>query len=344
MDTERSSSLHLRTEVPPSWLAQMIAMQTKRPPGSNWGDYGDTDRRGRLNELTPKRVRRAAEEIRTGMRFCLSLPLDLPGGNVLHPSRHPPEHRFVERTNGIPAHDFPLSLQREGATGVVNDDMVVLYTQYSTQWDAFSHIGSHFDANGDGEPEICYYNGTYPGPDVEEMAAACIVGRGVMVDLHRAYGTAKTYVDYDMLRDVMRDQKVTLKKGDILALHTGFGQVILNMHGRPDKETLHNSCAALDGSDPELLEWITKSGVVAIVADNFAVEAYPARVRDPGTPFLPLHEHCLFKLGIHLGEIWYLTELALWLEKHDRFRFFLAAPPLRLRGHVGSPANPIAVV
>jgi len=299
----------------------MTAMQTKRPPGSNWGDYGDTDRRGRLNELTPKRVRRAAEEIRTGMRFCLSLPLDLPGGNVLHPSRHPPERKIVDRGDGVPAHDFPFSLQREGATGVVNDDIVVLYTQYSTQWDAFSHVGSHFDANGDGEPEICYYNGTYPGPDVEEMAAACIVGRGVMVDLHRAYGTAKTYVDYDMLRDVMRDQDVTLKK-----------------------ETLHNSCAALDGSDPELLEWITESGVVAIVADNFAVEAYPARVRDPGTPFLPLHEHCLFKLGIHLGEIWYLTELAQWLEKHGRFRFFLAAPPLRLRGHVGSPANPIAVV
>jgi len=319
-------------------------MQTKRPPGSNWGDYGESDRRGRLNELTPKRVRRAAEEIRTGMRFCLSLPLDLPGGNVLHPSRFPPERKYVERTNGIPAHDFPLTLQREGATGVVNDDMVVLYTQYSTQWDAFSHIGSHFDANGDGDPEVCYYNGTYPGPDVEEMAAACIAGRGVMVDLHRAYGTAKTFVDYDMLREVMRDQRVTLKKGDILALHTGFGQVILDMHGHPDKEALHNTCAALDGSDPELLEWITKSGVVAIVSDNFAVEAYPPRVRDPGTPFLPLHEHCLFKLGVHLGEIWYLTELAQWLEKHGRFRFFLAAPPLRLRGHVGSPANPIAIV
>jgi kynurenine formamidase len=319
-------------------------MQTKRPPGSNWGDYGVSDRRGRLNELTPKRVRRAAEEIRTGTRFCLSLPLDLPGGNVLHPSRHPPERKIVDRGDGVPAHDFPFSIQREGATGVVNDDIVVLYTQYSTQWDAFSHVGSHFDANGDGEAEILYYNATYPGPDVEEMATACIAGRGVMVDLHRAFGTAKTYVTHEMLRHVMRDQGVTVKKGDILALHTGFGQLILDMHGNPDRETLHNSCAGLDGSDPELLEWITKSGVVAIVSDNFAVEGYPSRVRDAGKPFLPLHEHCLFKLGVHLGEIWYLTELAHWLERRGRFRFFLAAPPLRLRGYVGSPANPIAIV
>jgi kynurenine formamidase len=318
-------------------------MQTKRPPGSNWGDYGASDRRGRLNELTPKRVKRAAEEIRTGKRFCLSLPLDYPGGNVLHPSRHPPQHQFVDRGGSI-ARDFPFSRQREGATGVVNDDMVIMYTQYSTQWDAFAHVGSHFDANGDGEAEILYYNATYPGPDVGEMAEACIVGRGVMVDLHRRYGNEKTYVDYDMLRDVMREQGVTVKAGDILALHTGFGQLLLDMQKDPDKETIQNSCAGLDGSDPDLLKWITKSGLVAIISDNFAVEAYPSRVRDPGMPFLPLHEHCLFKLGIHLGEIWYLTELANWLHEHDRFRFFLAAPPLNLPGHVGSPANPIAIV
>ena len=55
---------------------------------------------------------------------------------------------------------------------------------------------------------------------------------------------------------------------------------------------------------------------------------------------LPLHEHCLFKLGIHLGEIWYLSELAGWLRAHGRNRFLLTAPPLRLPGAVGSPPAP----
>ena len=27
---------------------------------------------------------------------------------------------------------------------------------------------------------------------------------------------------------------------------------------------------------------------------------------------LPLHEHCLFKLGVNLGELWHLTPLATW--------------------------------
>lgn len=61
-------------------------------------------------------------------------------------------------------------------------------------------------------------------------------------------------------------------------------------------------------------------------------------------PRLPLHEHCLFKNGIHLGELWYLTELARWLRSQGRSRFLLTAPPLRLPGAVGSPATPIATV
>ena len=61
-------------------------------------------------------------------------------------------------------------------------------------------------------------------------------------------------------------------------------------------------------------------------------------------PWLPLHEHCLFKNGIHLGEMFYFTELARWLRAHRRSRFLFTAPPLRLPGAVGSPATPIATV
>ena len=36
--------------------------------------------------------------------------------------------------------------------------------------------------------------------------------------------------------------------------------------------------------------------------------------------------------GVPLGELWYLHELAMWLREHDRSRFLLTAPPLRLPG------------
>jgi kynurenine formamidase len=315
----------------------------RRPDGSNWGDYGGADRVGRLNELTPERVVRAAAEIRTGERFCLSLPLDYPGGNVIFPFRYPPERKVVMRGEYF-ADAFPFSRQREGATGVVNDDIVTLWTQYSTQWDALGHVGSQFDADGDGEAEVLYYNGHRPAIDVDGMATNGLQGRGVLVDLLRAFGEARTAVDYAMLSQALRDQRVIVEPGDVLALRTGWSQLVLDMRGAPDRAALQGAGAGLDGRDPLLLNWITESGVAAIVADNLAVEFYPPRPGEPGTPYLPLHEHCLFKLGVNLGEMWYLTELADWLQAHERTRFFLTAPPLRLRGHVGSPVTPIATV
>ena len=92
---------------------------------------------------------------------------------------------------------------------------------------------------------------------------------------------------------------------------------------------------------------LTDSGLSILAADNYAVEAQPAR--DPAVGIsrcaaLPLHQHCLFKLGVHLGELWWLTPLARWLREHRRHRFLLTAPPLRLPGAVGSPATPIATV
>ena len=61
-------------------------------------------------------------------------------------------------------------------------------------------------------------------------------------------------------------------------------------------------------------------------------------------PTLPLHEHCLFRLGVNLGELCYLGGLARWLRSQNRSRFILTAPPLRLPGAVGSPVTPIATV
>ena len=86
-------------------------------------------------------------------------------------------------------------------------------------------------------------------------------------------------------------------------------------------------------------------GLAALIADNYAVEIIPTRLtRSKPHALMPLHEHCLFKNGIHLGEMWYLSELARWLRAHGRSRFLLTAPPLRLPGAVGSPATPVATV
>jgi hypothetical protein len=80
------------------------------------------------------------------------------------------------------------------------------------------------------------------------------------------------------------------------------------------------------------------------VADNYAVEGLvPHKDKNPHT-LLPIHHLRLFKLGVPLGELWYLHELATWLREHNRSRFLLTAPPLRLPGTMGSPLTPVATV
>ena len=56
-------------------------------------------------------------------------------------------------------------------TDVVNDDRVLIHTQYSTQWDALAHVGALFDADDDGVEEMVFYNGWRGGEDIVAGAA-----------------------------------------------------------------------------------------------------------------------------------------------------------------------------
>ena len=337
-----------------------------RPDGSNWGEFGDDDQLGRLNLLTPERVRRAAAEIREGRTFCLSLPLDFPGGNRINPRRHPPQLGHTWR-EGKPNFNFPLEQLNPDHVDVVCDDAALIHLQYSTQWDSLAHVGQMFDADGDGKPEIVFYNGYRAGTEIvspgalpRDPGAAAkpagalalgiyraaehgIQGRGVMVDLS-GLAPGERLVTHAILMKAMTAQGAAVEEGDILCLHTGYARRVLEMNRDPDPEILDSEYARLDGRDKSLLQWITDSGIAALVADNYAVEALPAGGCDGRHAAMPLHEHCLFKLGLPLGEIWHLSDLAAWLRQNGRTRFFLTAPPLRLPGAVGSPVTPIATV
>jgi kynurenine formamidase len=343
----------------------------QRPPGSNWGDFGPDDQCGRMNLITAQKVLEGVAEVREGLSFCLSLPLDYPGGNLLNPRRHPPTLRPTLR-NGRPNMNYRLFVDNEAQTDVISDDLAILHLQYSTQWDSLAHVGQLFDADGDGIPEAVYYNGYRAGQDVlgpesaddagvgegraarstssaqalgiQNMAERCVQGRAVMIDLRAHFGDERIAVGYEQLMRVLEADRVSVETGDMVCLHTGFADRLLQMGKKPDSDSLENLCATLDGRDPRLLQWITDSGLAALIADNYAVEAHPATSHPGCCAALPLHEHCLFKLGIHLGEIWHLTPLANWLREHGRSRFLLTAPPLRLPGAVGSPVTPVGTV
>lgn len=348
------------------------------PPDSNWGEFGENDCRGRMNLVDHNKVLQGIAEVREGLTFCLSLPLDYPGGMALNPRRLPPQRFATLRdgaSRGVQGFCWQYASEDPSLTDVVCDEVLLMNTQYSTQWDSLAHMGSLFDADGDGVPEPVFYNGfraetdilsakenlnaavewdRFPGPDagplgIDNLAEHGVQGRAVLIDLDAHFGRKRKAVGYDALMRVLEADHVQVERGDMVCLHTGFGEALMQMNRQPDVALLHSMGVGLDGHDKKLLNWIVDSGLACLIADNSAVElVQPVKFSDAQSalrrPKLPLHEHCLFKNGIHLGELWWLTPLARWLRQNGRSRFLLTAPPLRLPGAAGSPTTPIATV
>ena len=346
------------------------------PPRSNWGEFGVADQRGRMNLVTPAKVLQGVAEVREGRSFCLSLPLDVPGGQAMNPRRMAPRRYAVTRDGkGAGQQGFCYAYAHEDPdlTDVVNDDLVLMSLQYSTQWDSLAHVGAQFDADGDGIAEAVFYNGfradqamragnedpnaahaalRFPDPradalGIENLAAHGVQGRGVLLDVEHHLGRTRQAVGYESLMRILETDSIEIETGDMVCVHTGFADTLLAMQRKPDVARLHEIGSGLDGQDAKLLNWIVDIKLACLVADNPAVELVVPKLLGSGgirQPRLPLHEHCLFKNGIHLGELWYLTELARWLRAARRTRFLLTAPPLRLPGAVGSPVTPIATV
>lgn len=340
---------------------------TIRPDGSNWGDFGPDDQLGRLNLVTPERRKAAALEVREGLAFCLSLPLDCPRHVELHPRRKPPEMGYFLRGED-PTLNFPMDRVVPGQTDVVCDDKALISLQFSTQWDSLCHIGAQYDAHGVGQVEATYYNG-YRANDhvrgpvdylhgearrngpygatalgIETIAETGLQTRGVMIDLHAHVGLERVAVGYERMMRILEADRVEVEPGDVLAFRTGFDRSLLARYEDPAAPFDQHRCAGLDGADERLQRWIADSGVVALVSDNEAVEVLPATAAPVHGPHIPLHHLCLFKLGIPLGELFLLSDLADWLRANGRSRFLFTAPPLRLPGAVGSPVTGVGTV
>src|SRR5262249_5643031 len=226
----------------------------RKPEGSTWGDFGPDDQFGRLNLLTPEKVKQGIAEVREGISFCLSLPLDYPGGSVLNPRRHPPVLRPTLRSKR-PNMNYRLALDDPNFTDVVSDDVAILHLQYSTQWDSLAHVGSLFDADRDESPEAVYSSGFgadehIVGPadvkdaggidlveakstsqaralGVENMAQKCVQGRGVMIDLFAHVGREHALIEYEEVMRIVDDDKVEVEQGHMVLMHSSCHEVSL---------------------------------------------------------------------------------------------------------------------
>lgn len=302
----------------------------------NWGRWGTSDETGTLNLTAPQDIVRAARLVRQGKIFSLALNYDQhgpQGAATKYPSlgRFNPIHVMLR--DGADAYSGVLD--HRGIRGA--DDVVILPTQSGTQWDGLGHI-----FYGDK-----MYNG-YDCREVTSMGAnKCgiektknrMVGRGVLLDIARLKGKKWLPEGYAITNDDLdraaKAQRIKVRKGDFVLVRTGHIE---------EKLTKEDWSGYAGGDAPglafETLDWLHKKDVAAVATDTWGAEVRPNQTTECNQPW---HWVAIPNMGLTVGEIFYLQELAQDCARDKRFEFLFVAPALPITGAVGSPVNPLAI-
>ena len=301
----------------------------------NWGKWGADDERGTLNYITADQIVGAAALVKRGAVFSLAIPFNDKGPQVGQPRRFNPIHRMMitgpDCTTG--AIKFP------GGVGF-SDDMVIMPLQCATQWDALSHcfedgrMYNGYDAN-----EVSSRGAKRNGIDKIAQRPGGIVARGVLLDIPRTKqlewlepGYAITVEDLDA---AVAAERVTISRGDALLVRTGHLTLCRS----------RGSWGEYAGGDAPGLslytaDWLHHHEIAAVATDTWGMEVRPNEI--PGS-YQPLHQVLIPNMGLTIGEIFFLDDLADDCARDQVYEFFFVAPPLPITGAVGSPVNPLAI-
>jgi len=300
---------------------------------SNWGRWGTDDQIGTLNNVTPAAIVDAGRLIKKGKVFALGLSLKEPIQSGLFGGRWNPIHTMLATGTDAKSgnQDEPRPYLRYA------DDAINMPCQASTQWDALCHI--FLDDK--------MYNGYDAGlVDVRgakklgiEHVRDKMVGRGVLLDIARYKGVNSLDDGYGITNDDLdacaAAQKVEIRKGDFVVVRTGHQERCL---------TKGDWSGYAGGDAPgmafETCYWLREKDVAAICSDTWGCEVRPNETNEANQPW---HWVVIPVLGISMGEIFYLKELAEDCAADGVYEFFFSAPPLHLPGGAGSPINPQAI-
>jgi kynurenine formamidase len=298
------------------------AQAASRDAAPTWypSRYGAGDTLGALNLLSPEKVVAAARLVRTGKTYALGVET----------GRDTPA--FGTRTFQLFA---VASGNGSGATlgankAVYNDDWMLTWLGIGSQIDGLGHLGI----------DHRYYNGLpvadFWRPDglaklgLHELPP--IVTRGVLLDVAAHQGVARlaagTAISRKMLQAAATAQKVELREGDVVLVHTGWQSLA--------SESPADFLASEPGIDVEAAEYLASLGIVAVGADTWGVEVFPNP--DPAQIF-PVHQTLLAKHGVYILENMSTAALA----ADDAYEFLFALGVPRFVGAVQMVVNPVAI-
>jgi kynurenine formamidase len=302
----------------------------------NWGRWGADDEIGTLNFTTPADIVAAARLVQKGKVMSLALAYDArgpQGGKSKYPAlgRFNPIHVMLR--TGTDAYSGVLDHRKiRGA-----DDIIIMPLQCGTQWDGLGHIfyGDHM-WNGYDCRTVTSAGAQKCGI---EQTRERMVGRGVLLDIPGMLGEKHLpdgfAVTSELLDKAEQHCRVDVRRGDFLLVRTGQMEAKLaqgNWDGYAGGDA--------PGLAFETLDWLQEKQVAAIVTDTWGVEVRPNETEEANQPW---HWIAIPMIGLTVGEIFYLEELAKDCAQDGRYEFMFVAPALPITGAVGSPANPLAI-
>jgi kynurenine formamidase len=315
-------------DAPPLPTYAQLAARTDAPAGTAWGVFGRDDEIGTVNLADRARVLAGIAEARLGEVHSLNWDIDLPSPHPYRPT--------------------PVRTQLGAGGGVGRDDYVQpFYLQFSSQWDGLRHIerdGQFY--NGVPAEQVDAAGSTVLG--IQTWAKRGIVGRGVLLDVARhCADTGDPFAPHDpfeitaeLLDDVLAAQGVSIERGDVLLIRTGWvgWYTGLDHEGRADALTRRSAQPGLAPVE-DTAAWLWDQHVSAVAADNMAVEVAPLRME----PEHFLHIRIIPGFGMPLGEFFWLDDLAAACADDRRWSFLFTSAPLNVAGGVGSPPNALAI-
>ena len=299
---------------------------------SGWGVFGADDNLGLVNLMTAERIAAAARLVARGAVF----PLDMPLGSI---------DPGLARNRGVPRHRV---LHRPGTFGF-DDVYDNFYPQASSQWDSLAHIGYAPDQLYNGATEADVLAGRRN--TIDHWARHGIAGRAVVLDVERAMRAAGRHYDpgeaialsVEDLELARRQAGADYAPGDTILLRTGFTGWYLGQ-SLETRTRLHGNVVAPGVEQSEAMcEYLWNSHASAIAADTYAVEVVPFDARTGASPMGFLHRMLIGQLGMALGELWWLDDLAADCAADGVYETFLVSAPLNAPGGIGSTANAVAI-
>jgi kynurenine formamidase len=303
---------------------------------SNWGRWGEDDAVGTLNLVGPDEVARAASLVKMGITVSCTLPLDRAGPQKGALRGNPRNLMVATGTDHVAGAQDILPADLGPALGFGrSDDILIAPNQAGTAWDALSHVfWEHQMWNGRSASLVSAKGAAANG--IENYAGRMVM-RGVLLDVARTKGVGALEPGYAITQDDLDEaaavEGVEVLPGDAILIRTGF------LEARRD-DWGDFAGGATPGVSVHSAPWFHSHDCAAVATDTWALEVRPSELG----VFQPFHIIALVHMGLALGEIFDLEQLARVCAQVGRHEFMFVAPVLPITGASGSPTAAIAIL